>query len=109
MTGDSETMTGDSETMMGDSETTVAGSGDGRAGVQDDLLQYVAGRVPQGEQLAIDTDLLETELLDSMLIVDLCAHVERAHGVKLDNVDIAPRNFRTVGALAALVAERRTC
>lgn len=85
----------------------TAESGDGVADVQGELLRYLSARVPQGEQLTVDTDLLDSELLDSMLIMDVCAHVERVHGVKLANADIAPRNFRTISALASLVAERR--
>ena len=79
----------------------------GAEALRDDLLRFVAGRVPQGETLEADTDLLESELLDSLLIIDVCAHIEGAYGVKLENADIAPRNFRTVSSLASLVAERR--
>jgi len=75
--------------------------------LRDELLRFVAARVPAGEPVASDTDLLESELLDSLLIMDVIAHVEAAHGVKLDNADIAPRHFRTVEAIAALVAAKR--
>ena len=81
--------------------------GDGTAQVRSDLLQFLATRVPTGEELTPETDLLEADLLDSMLIMDVCAHVERTHGVTLQNADIAPRHFRTVAALADLVTERR--
>ena len=76
--------------------------------IRDELLGFVATRVPAGEPLTAETDLLETELLDSLLVMDVVAHVESAYGVKLENSDIAPRNFRTVAAIAGLVAERRT-
>ena len=80
----------------------------GAGAVGDDLLRFVAGRVSPGEAITLETDLLESELLDSLLIMDVCAHVESAYGVRLENADIAPRNFRTVAALATLVEERRT-
>lgn len=70
------------------------------------LLEYLAARLPEETGLDIDTDLLTEELLDSLLIMDLVAHIEAEQGVKLANSDIAPRHFRTVRALAALVAER---
>ncbi|MBA3315621.1 MAG: phosphopantetheine-binding protein [Planctomycetota bacterium] len=76
-------------------------------GLRNDLLNFVSGRVPEGESVTVETDLLETELLDSLLIMDLVAHIESAYGVKLENADIAPRHFRTVDSLARLVAERR--
>jgi methoxymalonate biosynthesis acyl carrier protein len=77
------------------------------ASTRDDLLRFVAARVPAGEEITADTDLLESELLDSLLIMDVVVHVEKTYGVKLENADIAPRNFRTVGSIANLVASRR--
>jgi acyl carrier protein len=76
--------------------------------IREDLLKFVGARVPAGGAVTADTDLLEEDLLDSLLIMDVVAHVERSHGVKLDNADIAPRNFRTVGAIANLVSERKS-
>jgi acyl carrier protein len=74
----------------------------------DDLVRFVGSRVSDDEPVTADTDLLEAELLDSLLIMDVVAHVEKAFGVKLENSDIAPRHFRTVGSLANLVVERRS-
>ena len=87
-------------------------SGDGRftaspvRQVGRELLEFLSSRVPDGQSLTVETDLLEAEVLDSLLIMDLAAHVERTYGVKLENTDIAPRHFRSVAALAELVAER---
>jgi acyl carrier protein len=76
--------------------------------IESELLDFVSSRVPDDEPLTSDTDLLESELLDSLLIMDLVAHVESVHGVKLENADISPRHFRTLGLLSKLVAERRS-
>lgn len=76
--------------------------------LREELLKFVAARVPAGEPPTAETDLLESELLDSLLVMDLVAHIESAYGVRLENADISPRNFRTVTALAALVAQRRS-
>lgn len=75
--------------------------------IQADLLRFISSRVPQDEEVTPETDLLESELLDSLLIMDLVAHIEATHRVKLDNADIAPRNFRSVESLTKLVAERQ--
>ena len=74
--------------------------------IRQDLLRFVTSRVPAGEPLDADTDLLEADLLDSLLIMDVVAHVEATYGVRLENADIAPRNVRSVSTLAALVASR---
>lgn len=75
--------------------------------IQADLLQFLSARVPDDEALTPETDLLESELLDSLLIMDLVAHIEKTHQVKLGNADIAPRHFRTIESLTHLVVERK--
>ena len=75
--------------------------------IESDLLAFVASRVPNGESLDAGTDLIENDLLDSLLVMDVVAHVEGRHGVRLENSDIAPRNFRTVEALSDLIASKK--
>ncbi len=60
-------------------------------------------------EVAIDaeTDLLHTDVLDSLLLMEMVIAVEHFWGVKLQGEDIAPRNFRTVRNLALLVASRQ--
>lgn len=60
-------------------------------------------------ELAIDaeTDLLHTNVLDSLLLMEMVIAVEHFWGVKLQGEDIAPRNFRSVRNLAMLVASRQ--
>jgi acyl carrier protein len=79
-----------------------------REHISGELVRFIADRVPDDEPVSADTDLLETELLDSLLIMDLVAHVEKTFGVKVENADIAPRHFRTAASLAKLVAERQS-
>ena len=74
--------------------------------IRDDLLGFLAARLPAGEALTEETDLLDDELLDSLLIMDTVAHVESRYGVRLDHADLAPRNFRSVAALAGLVGRK---
>lgn len=71
--------------------------------IRNDLLTFLSARLPAGEPLTAETDLLDGELLDSLLIMDTVAHVESRYGLHLDHADLAPRNFRSVAALASLV------
>lgn len=73
-----------------------------------ELLRFVSARVTAGEEVSAETDLLEAELLDSLLVMDVVAHVEATYGVRLGEGDIAPRNFRTVGSIAELVGRKRS-
>ena len=49
------------------------------------------------------TELLATNLLDSMDFLNLVAHLEESFGIKLDPDDLSPENFETPATVAALV------
>ncbi len=68
------------------------------------LLDWCRGRFGSETPIATDTDLLAEGLLDSLLVMDLAAFVKKEFGRSIDNEEISPRNFRSVGTLAALVA-----
>lgn len=61
-------------------------------------------------EVAIDaeTDLLHTNVLDSLLLMEMVIAVEHFWGVKLQGEDIAPRNFRSVRNLALFISARKT-
>jgi acyl carrier protein len=51
----------------------------------------------------IDTDLIETDQLDSLVVMDLVCFVESRFGVRMDPQDVNPRNLQSVGRLARYV------
>lgn len=53
-----------------------------------------------------DTDLLMTNVLDSMLLMDLVIVIENEFGVTLNGQDIAPHHFRTLAGLARIVQSK---
>lgn len=56
--------------------------------------------------LSVDTDLLETAVLDSMVFVDLLLHLEREFGVTVALEDIEFDHFRSIERIAEFVANR---
>ena len=72
--------------------------------IESHLLQWCNARLRPTMPIAVDTDLLGGGYLDSLLVMELAASLERQFGVTLENNEISPRNFRSVRALAALVA-----
>jgi acyl carrier protein len=72
-----------------------------------DLEQFIRARSLGAQPLNSDTDLLGTGLLDSMLIIDLIAHVEKKHGVRIDDAEITPEHFRSISRAADLIARKR--
>ena len=77
-----------------------------RQQLQADLLQFVQSRGPRYAAVTPDTDLLDSGLLDSLLLTDLILHIEGLYGVAFDSHHISPANFRTVSAIVALVLDQ---
>jgi acyl carrier protein len=52
---------------------------------------------------AIESDLFDTGVLDSVTFVDLLLHLEREFGVKCSLEDLDLENFRSIGRIAAFI------
>jgi methoxymalonate biosynthesis acyl carrier protein len=52
---------------------------------------------------SLDTDLLETGLLDSLLIVELLLHIERELGRTLPMEELELEDFRTLTTIARCI------
>ena len=72
--------------------------------IEANILAYLQDHVEAIGSVQGDTDLLQTGLLDSLLVMDLVAHVEACYRVRLKHTDVTPENFRTAKCLAALIA-----
>lgn len=59
------------------------------------------------ESVAHDRDLLADEVIDSLGIVELIAFLEGKYGIKVDDDDLAPENFRSVDRIVAFVESKR--
>ncbi len=51
----------------------------------------------------IETNLLESGILDSFEIVNIVMELEMEFGVEIEPEDIAPDNFKTVEAIVKLI------
>ena len=78
----------------------------GTASIERDLLNFVGTYVARSQAVDSQTDLVTSGILDSMLIVDLIAHIERTHGVSFESGDITPAVFQNVASLSAVIADR---
>ncbi|HUL88406.1 MAG TPA: phosphopantetheine-binding protein [Pseudolabrys sp.] len=61
-----------------------------------DLQQFVQSRGSRHADVTLQTDLLESGLLDSLLLMDLIFHIEEKYGVRFDSDQVNPSNFRTI-------------
>ena len=62
------------------------------------LIEKVQVDVP-----SVDTDLLETGILDSMTLVELIMHIEETFGITITLKDIEFDQLRSVARIAELV------
>ena len=74
-----------------------------RKKLEDNLMHFVRSRSPRHAAASPRMDLLETGLLDSLLLVDLIFHIEESYGVRFDSDQVNPSNFRTVEDIVAVV------
>ena len=57
---------------------------------------------------SVDTDLVETGLLDSLALIELLAQLEETFGVLVSTDDLELENFRSIASIAGFVAQRTT-
>ena len=52
-----------------------------------------------------DTELLQSEILDSLGIAQLVAGIETEFDIELDGDDILPENFSTINSISNLISK----
>lgn len=72
----------------------------------DELVRFVQARGQRHAKVTPQTDLLESGLLDSLLLVDLIFHLEELYGMRFESDHIDPANFHNISAIVDLVAQR---
>ena len=60
-----------------------------------------------GEAIERDEDLLASDVLDSLMIVELVSFLETRFRIQVSDDDLLPENFKTVNEIVAFV-ERKT-
>ena len=78
-----------------------------RKGLEVDLMHFVQSRGTRYVQATLQTDLLETGMLDSLLLMDLIFHIEEAYAVRFDSDQVNPSNFRTIEDTVSFVLKQK--
>jgi len=73
--------------------------------IEQRLLTYL--RQECDASIDLDSDLLESGYVDSLLVMELVAFIKEQFEVTLGASDLAPRHFRSVARLTELVTSRR--
>jgi acyl carrier protein len=78
-----------------------------RKELEGDLMHFVQSRGARYAQATLQTDLLETGILDSLLLMDLIFHIEGAYGLRFDSDQVNPSNFRTIEDTVSYVLKQK--
>ena len=76
-----------------------------RHGIHQKLTELFAKKLNL-EVSSVDTDLVETGLLDSLALVELLAQLEETFGISVSTDDLELENFRSIASIAGFVARR---
>ena len=74
-------------------------------GVHQKLTELFAKKLNL-EVSSVDTDLVETGLLDSLAFVELLAQLDETFGVSISTDDLELENFRSIASIAGFVDKR---
>jgi acyl carrier protein len=75
-----------------------------------DIAQFIVDKVGwtgDPAQLTDDHPLIDSGVLDSIGLLTVVAHLESTYGIAVDDVEIAPANFGTLGDLERYVAGKQ--
>ncbi len=75
--------------------------------IERELLAFFTRHADVPPEFDVDTDLLTTIEIDSLLVMDLLLHIETNFQVSLAAREVTPANLRTVRRLAVLVAAKQ--
>ncbi len=75
-----------------------------RAELREFLVKHRAS--VEAPEFADDESLLEAGVIDSMVMVDLIAHLEESYGITVHEDDMIPENFDSIDAIVAFVESR---
>jgi acyl carrier protein len=77
-----------------------------RKQLETDIVQLVQARGARYTEVTLRTDLLESGLLDSLLLMDLIFHIEEVYGIRFDSNNVNPSNFRTIMDIVSFVLDQ---
>jgi acyl carrier protein len=75
-----------------------------------EVERFVVKEIAAGrgiESVAHDEDLLASDILDSLGIMELVAFLEEKEGIQIADDDLTPENFQTVDSIVSFVERKR--
>ncbi|QKW05254.1 acyl carrier protein [Streptomyces sp. NA04227] len=76
-----------------------------------DMRNYIVQEFLDGEDsadLTPEFDLIDNGVVDSLGLVRVISHISRTYAIPVDDIPIAPDNFRTITAICAFIDNARS-
>jgi len=74
--------------------------------LQENIAEFIAARVGKAS-IAPTASLIESGLVDSLIVLEVVGYLEAEFGVEFTPEDITLENFETVEAIETLVRQQR--
>jgi len=71
--------------------------------IQTEIQQYIQEELNDGIGFALDINLIEEGLIDSMGVMSLIVFLEKRFEIEIELEEISEENFRTLTLISALV------
>jgi acyl carrier protein len=78
--------------------------------IEDEVRQFIVEELSDGredEPITKDYPLLERQVLDSLGLFQLVGFLESEFGIQIDDEELVPTNFGTIGEIARFVEVKR--
>jgi len=73
--------------------------------IEEQIVNYLKNHA--GEEVAVDTPLVEDGIIDSMGVMDLIAFIESTYHLDLDMDDLTIENFATINDIKNFILCKR--
>ncbi|MDQ7825989.1 MAG: phosphopantetheine-binding protein [Candidatus Eremiobacteraeota bacterium] len=73
--------------------------------IRKDIRSYLS-RLIRVSEIADDDDLFSTGLISSLFAMQLVLFVEKTYRIRIENEDLARRNFSSIRAVAELITRK---
>ncbi len=77
--------------------------------VTDAVRRFLAEtlRIPDAAGLAQDLPLVQKGVIDSLELVQVAGFLEKTYGIRVEDTDMVPSNFRSLATMEAFVERKR--
>lgn len=69
------------------------------------IIKEILGEIEPYEEIENDTDLIESQRLDSLSIVFLVTQLEDKYNIVIDENKVLPQNFKSINIIAGILNE----